>query len=68
MNLFKIPLTFIVLLAVLSSKSNCQETPWQNIGPFMGYVYCMAMDNAHPDTAYAATQYGLYKSVDGAGN
>ena len=66
MNPFKISLTFIVLLAVLSSKSNCQETPWQNIGPYMGYVHCMAMDTSHADTVYAGTPTGVYKSVDGA--
>jgi len=68
MNPFKIPLTFIVLLAVLSSNSNCQETPWKNIGPWMGYIHAMEMDNSCPDTVYAATQYGLFKSVDGAEN
>lgn len=68
MNPFKIPLTFIVLLVVLSSKSYGQETPWQNIGPFMGYVLCMAMDTTHSDTVYAGTPTGVYKSVDGAEN
>jgi len=68
MNPIKITLTFLVLLTVLSSNSNCQDSPWENIGPWMGYIHGMAMDNAQPDTVYAATQYGLYKSVDGAEN
>jgi photosystem II stability/assembly factor-like uncharacterized protein len=68
MNPFKIPLTFIVLLVVLSSNSTSQDNPWQNIGPWMGYIHGMALDDSHPDTVYAATQYGLFKSVDGAEN
>lgn len=68
MNLFKIPLTFSVLLAVLSSKSFGQETPWQNIGPWMGYINCMAVDSANSDTLYAGTLHGVYKSVDCAEN
>ena len=68
MNLFKIPSTFIVFIAFLYLNSNGQETPWQNIGPWTSYIYCMDMDITQPDTVYAATQYGLYKSVDGAEN
>jgi len=68
MNAPKFQFLIVFLFLLLFSKSNCQDSPWENIGTWMGYVYGMAMDNAQPDTVYAATQYGLYKSVDGAEN
>lgn len=68
MHKSKIFLTLFVFLFVFYSNSNGQETPWQNIGPWMSYVHAMDMDIDHPDTVYAATQYGLYRTVDGAEN
>jgi len=58
----------IVLSFSFFTLSYGQETPWQNIGPYMGYINSMAMDRAHPDTLYAATPYGIYKSTDCAEN
>ena len=49
------------------TMSHGQETPWQNIGPYMGYINDMTLDQAFPDTLYAATPYGVYKTVDCAG-
>lgn len=66
MKLSHIHLTLSVFLAILSAKANCQDNSWQNIGPYMGYINSMAMDNAYPDTLYACCPYGIYKSVDGA--
>lgn len=61
-------LSIIVLVFSIYTFSSGQETPWQNIGPYMGYINRMAIDQAHPDTLYAATPYGIYKSVDCAEN
>ena len=62
------PLALSIFLAILITEVNCQTTPWKNIGPFMGYVHCMAMDTSHSDTVYAGTPTGVYKSIDGAEN
>lgn len=64
MHLYKFFSSTLVLIFLLFTRSNGQDTPWQNIGPFMGYINSMAIDQAHPDTLYAATPYGIYKSVD----
>jgi photosystem II stability/assembly factor-like uncharacterized protein len=61
-------LAFAIFLTVLITKVNCQTIPWKSIGPNMGYVQCMTMDNAHPDTVYAGTPTGIYKTVDCAEN
>ncbi len=61
-------LSALFLLFSLSNFSIGQESPWQNIGPYMGFINSMAMDDAHPDTVYAATPYGVYKTVDAAEN
>jgi photosystem II stability/assembly factor-like uncharacterized protein len=50
------------------SNGDIPEAKWKSIGPYMGEINAMAMDNAHPDTVYAATPNGLYKTVDGAEN
>jgi len=52
----------------LTRGLDAQENPWQCIGPDMGYINDLAMDLSHPDTLYAATPYGVYKSVDMAGH
>ncbi len=62
-------LIFIIISLLIPIKILLsQPTEWQNIGPFMGYINSMAMDNAHPDTVYAATLDGLYRSFNGAEN
>ncbi len=37
---------------------------WQNIGPLGGTVFSLAVDPAAPATVYAATQTGVWKTVD----
>ncbi len=61
-------LALVIFLASFTTEVNCQVNPWENIGPFMGYINSMAMDDAHPDTVYAGTPTGVYKTVDGADN
>ncbi|MDF1576751.1 MAG: hypothetical protein P1P86_16315 [Bacteroidales bacterium] len=61
-------LSALAMAFLCLSLSNGQSTPWQNIGPYVGYINSMAMDMSHPDTLYAATPSGLYQSVNAAGN
>jgi photosystem II stability/assembly factor-like uncharacterized protein len=65
----KLHISLFFMIFILFSNSNYgQQNQWKNIGPFMGYVNCMAMDSLHSDTVYAGTTTGVYKSVDGAEN
>ncbi|NQU32938.1 MAG: T9SS type A sorting domain-containing protein [Bacteroidetes bacterium] len=57
-----------VFLLILSTHTYSQDTPWKNIGPYMGFVNCMEMDMKHPDTLYAGTPTGMFKTIDGAEN
>jgi parallel beta-helix repeat protein len=50
------------------STGDSPEAKWENIGPYMGYINAMDMDNEHTDTVYAATPRGLYKTVNAAEN
>lgn len=59
---------FTILLLISINNLFPQDAGWQSLGPNMGYINCMDMDYSHPDTVYAATLNGLYRSFNGAEN
>ena len=65
-NFHLILVIFFLILSII--KVHGQETPWEDIGPCMGNINTMVMDDLHPDTLYAGTLYGVFKSVNGATN
>ncbi len=68
MKRFYFQLALFIFPVIFITKVNSQNIPWKNIGPFMGYINCMAMDTLRADTVYAGTPTGIYKSEDGAEN
>lgn len=42
------------------------QEPWQYLGPDGGRVFALAAHRSDPQVLYAATNYGLYQSKDGA--
>jgi photosystem II stability/assembly factor-like uncharacterized protein len=54
------------LLAILASGTICAGVnEWTNVGPERGGAQSLAIDPQNPNTVYAATSVGVFKSTDG---
>lgn len=50
------------------SNGGISGAQWEGIGPYMGFINSMDMNNQQSDTVYAATPNGLFRTKDGAEN
>ncbi|MBN1349182.1 choice-of-anchor D domain-containing protein [candidate division KSB1 bacterium] len=60
-----ITIALLGYLLVFSPDVLAQYNIWQAIGPYCGDVQALACDPLHPDTLYAGTYGGIFKSTDG---
>lgn len=56
----------IPLAVVAQGSDHAGTSDWTNIGPEGGSFQFLTVDPQNPDTIYAATATGLFKSIDGA--
>jgi photosystem II stability/assembly factor-like uncharacterized protein len=54
-----------LLLAVLPASARVRAAAWSVTGPEGGEVLALALDRAEPQTVYAATNAGIFKSTTG---
>ncbi len=57
-------LVFLCLLA-LATSAQAVPPPWMALGPFGGGVRSLAADPTNPNTLYAATAQGIFRTTDG---
>jgi len=50
----------------LVNAENSEAASWASGGPYGGYINSLAMSQTNPDILYAGTDYGVYKTTDGA--
>ena len=54
------------LLAILASGTvRAGVNEWTNVGPAGGSIQCLIVDSQDPNTVYAGTRVGVFKSTDG---
>lgn len=59
------PFAAALLLLALALPASAEVGVWTPIGPDGGEVRSLAADSSDPETAYAGTGGGLYKTIDG---
>src|SRR5579862_5377337 len=60
--------TFTGTLLLLPAIARAGVSAWTSLGPDGGGALILVVDPTSPDTVYASTGTGLFKSTDGAGN
>jgi len=60
-----IRVAFIFLLALSPIPASAGNNAWTSNGPYGGIIEALAVDPSSPQTLYAGTDKGVYKSANG---
>src|SRR5262245_23011696 len=61
----KTQVAWILIWTALLPKLWAGSDKWTSLGPFGAGIECLAIDPQNPETLYAGTQTGLFKSTNG---